>query len=342
MEEKEMHDFRFKCVGSVTSARTIDAMSIMRHIIMAMTLIFALAMTMLPVGRVSAETLTPTKDFYVVDSANILSEPTKKHIVSVNRDLEKKTGAQIVVATVNSLDGRPIEEYAIDLARSFGIGDRVKNNGVLFLVSKGDREMRIEVGYGLEGRLNDGKCGSIRDKYIVPYLKDDKWDEGVMNGFDALVAEVAAEYDVKVEGARDPEHGGSMTDQFVDWIFDDVIDGSFTDAEEKEDYYNGFCVCMGIAALMGILDLVIGFFTSPKLTIPAILLGIITGVYNLVFFGLGCAIVAAVFVIAVYWMFGLAIHGGGFYIGGSGGGGFGGGSSGGGGSFGGGGASGKF
>ena len=227
MEEKEMHDFRFKCVGSVTSARTIDAMSIMRHIIMAMTLIFALAMTMLPVGRVSAETLTPTKDFYVVDSANILSEPTKKHIVSVNRDLEKKTGAQIVVATVNSLDGRPIEEYAIDLARSFGIGDRVKNNGVLFLVSKGDREMRIEVGYGLEGRLNDGKCGSIRDKYIVPYLKDDKWDEGVMNGFDALVAEVAAEYDVKVEGARDPEHGGSMTDQFVDWIFDDVIDGSF-------------------------------------------------------------------------------------------------------------------
>lgn len=143
----------------------------------------------------------PTNDFYVNDYAGVLSSETEAYIIQANVDLEQKTGAQIVIVTVNSLEGYSIEEYATELFRNFGIGDKNKNNGVLLLCSTGDRMFRIEVGYGLEGRLTDGKTGRIQDEYIIPYLKNDNYDEGIKNGFSAVLEEIAAEYGVTIEGA---------------------------------------------------------------------------------------------------------------------------------------------
>ena len=158
-----------------------------------------LIMILLPVKTFAV--VSQTNDFYVNDYANILSSDTEEYIMNMNIELQKKTGAQIVVVTVPSLEGQSIEEYATELFRKFGIGDKNKNNGVLLLCSTGDRLFRIEVGYGLEGRLTDGKTGRIQDNYIIPYLKNNNYDYGIRNGFTAILNEVASEYGVTISGA---------------------------------------------------------------------------------------------------------------------------------------------
>lgn len=146
--------------------------------------------------------VSPKTNFYVNDYADVLSEETENYILNSNIDLQSKTKAQIVVVTVKTLDGKTIEEYATELFREFGIGDKEKNNGVLLLCSTGDRMFRIEVGYGLEGALPDGKTGRIQDQYIIPYLKNDNYDEGIKNGFSAILEEVCKEYNIEISEAQ--------------------------------------------------------------------------------------------------------------------------------------------
>lgn len=146
--------------------------------------------------------VSPKTEFYVNDYANVISEETEKHIIEQNVKLNAKTGAQIVVVTVTSLDGENIESYANGLFRSFGIGDKEKNNGVLILISTGDRKVRIEVGYGLEEVITDGKSGRILDNYMIPSLRNDDYDTASLKGFDALFNEVVKFYnldDLEVE-----------------------------------------------------------------------------------------------------------------------------------------------
>lgn len=164
-------------------------------IILSLAILLALSSNVIGIVK-------PTSNFYVNDYAGVLSLKTENYIMQANVDLEQKTGAQIVVVIVNSLDGKTIEEYATELFRNFGIGDKNKNNGVLLLCSTGDRMFRIEVGYGLEGRLTDGKTGRIQDEYIIPYLRNNNYDEGIKNGFSAVLQEVATEYGVTINGAQ--------------------------------------------------------------------------------------------------------------------------------------------
>lgn len=149
-----------------------------------------------------AAVISPTSDFYVNDNAGVLSATTKQYIMNTNVELQKKTGAQIVVVTVKSLDGMSIEDYANQLFNSWGIGDKTKDNGLLLLCSYGDREFRVEVGYGLEGKLPDGKTGRMQDEYIIPYLKSNNFDEGIKNGYSAFLKEVADEYGVTITGSE--------------------------------------------------------------------------------------------------------------------------------------------
>lgn len=139
----------------------------------------------------------PTEDFYVNDYASVISENTKKHIMDQNILLHDKTGAQIVVVTVPSLDGEDVESYANGLFRDFGIGDKTKNNGLLLLISTGDRKVRIEVGYGLEEILPDGKTGRIIDNYMITSLKNNDYDTASLKGFDALFNEVVKFYNLE-------------------------------------------------------------------------------------------------------------------------------------------------
>lgn len=163
-----------------------------------------------------ANVVEPTSNFYVNDYANVLSKTTKEYIQNTSVSLEEKTGAQVVVVTVPSLDGIDIESYANELFNKWEIGDKKKENGLLLLCSYGDRKFRIEVGYGLEGALPDGKTGRIQDEYIIPHLREDDFDKGIKDGYSVCIDEIANEYNVNIDGldknVESSEDGYSLWD----------------------------------------------------------------------------------------------------------------------------------
>ena len=136
----------------------------------------------------------PTDAFFVNDFANCLTAEDTAEMQSLGEALYKATGAQVVVVTVSSLDGEAIEDYGYDLANEWGIGAEKADSGVLLLLSTGDRQVRIEVGKGLEGCLPDGKTGRILDTYAIPYLKDNKFSKGLLEAYKILINEVYTEY----------------------------------------------------------------------------------------------------------------------------------------------------
>ncbi len=139
-------------------------------------------------------------NIYVQDYADVISPNSEKIIYSIGRELDSKTTAQVAVVTLPTLDGEPIESYALNVLRSWGIGSREKNNGVLIVVATQDRQSRIEVGYGLEGALPDGLTGRIQDETMLPYFRQGQYEKGIVNGYAATAATVAKEYNVKLEG----------------------------------------------------------------------------------------------------------------------------------------------
>lgn len=140
----------------------------------------------------------PTSNFYINDYANILSSETENYILQRSLALNEVDGTQIVVVTIQTLNGMSIEEYANKLYNSFGIGDREKNNGLLLLLALEEREFRVEVGDGLGDILPDGKTGRFQDEYIIPYLKENDWDNGIKNGYDAFYAEIVEKNNLSV------------------------------------------------------------------------------------------------------------------------------------------------
>lgn len=135
--------------------------------------------------------------FYINDFANILSEDVKNYIFSNSKTLDEKTTAQVVVATVQSLEGKDLESFSLDISRSWGIGNKEKSNGILILIAPEERLTRVEVGNGLEGAIPDSKSGRFQDLYAVPYFKENNWDEGVKQLYSAIIAEVYKEYNME-------------------------------------------------------------------------------------------------------------------------------------------------
>ena len=141
-----------------------------------------------PAADAASELLPkPAQREYVVDTAGIVSAEDRAQIEKIGEELREKTKAEIVVVTVATLGDADIESYANKLFRSWGIGDANQSNGVLLLIAKDDRKFRIEVGYGLEGEITDGRSGEILDK-MKPYFRDEKYSEGVLNAYQKLAA----------------------------------------------------------------------------------------------------------------------------------------------------------
>src|SRR5882757_7948558 len=121
---------------------------------------------------VAAVALTfPALTGRIVDQANVISADVRSTIEPKLAGLEAKSGIQLVVATVNSLEGQEIEPYANELFRTWKLGEKEKNNGVLLLVAPNEHRVRIEVGYGLEGTLTDALTKVIIQNAIAPRLK---------------------------------------------------------------------------------------------------------------------------------------------------------------------------
>lgn len=141
----------------------------------------------------------PTSDFFVNDFANVIDEDDEEELMAIGASLYKQTTAQVVIVTVDSLDGYEVGEYALELGREWGVGSEETDNGVVLLMSVSDRQVTIQVGYGLEGCLPDGKTGRILDTYAIPYLRNDDFSKGLTEAYKAITTAVCEEYGITLD-----------------------------------------------------------------------------------------------------------------------------------------------
>ncbi len=153
----------------------------------------------------------------VVDQANIIPEATQQEITQKLADLEQKSGIQLVVATVNSLEGGDIETYANELFRTWKLGEKDKNNGVLLLVAPNEHKVRIEVGYGLEGTLTDALSKLIIINAITPRFKVGDFGGGISRGVDDIITVLttdSSEWQPRLQVRADQDHHS----QAMGWV----------------------------------------------------------------------------------------------------------------------------
>lgn len=155
----------------------------------------------------------PVGDIYTQDFAGLLNEEQEAEIDQLAARLDDATGAQIAVLTVNSLEGADIQSFANQAFREYKLGDAEKNNGVLLVIDMDTRELWVEVGYGLEGALPDGKVGRILDEFTVPYMKEDKADLAILNTMKVFYQEIAKEYDWNGEAVNPEQSAKSSEDE---------------------------------------------------------------------------------------------------------------------------------
>ncbi|KUG29046.1 beta-propeller domains of methanol dehydrogenase type [hydrocarbon metagenome] len=274
-------------------------------------LLVALGM-MLAIGSACALDVPPLRG-RVNDLAGILSPDAVKRLESALAAFEASDSTQVVVLTVPSLEGDTIEGFSIKTAQKWGIGQKGKDNGALVVVSKGDREVRIEVGRGLEGSLTDAVSGRIIDHVIVPEFKKGDFNAGVEQGVEKIMAAVRGEY------TGDGGSGGSsdMDDETSFLLF-------------------GSMICLVLMSILRFLPAVVRAGLG-GVGMGVLALAVSTGVFMVIMMALVGVILG---IVAPYIFRGGRGGGGGSWGGGgsSGGGGF----SGGGGSFSGGGSSGKW
>ena len=137
----------------------------------------------------------------VTDNAGILSAETVSRLTALLKQHEDSTSNQVAVLTIASLDGEVLESYSMRVAETWKLGRKEHDNGVLLLVVRDDRKVRIEVGRGLEGNLPDITCGLIIRKVIAPRFRDGDYDAGVNAGVDAILASLEGSYTPPAEDA---------------------------------------------------------------------------------------------------------------------------------------------
>lgn len=162
-----------------------------------------------------------TEKFYVNDFADVLSSDTENMITGSGQRMYKEKGMQIVVTTIQSLNGEALEEYSIEMARKYKVGSE-EDNGILILLAVSDREVRIEVGYGLEGDMNDAKAGRFLDDYAMEYFSSDDFDGGINNLYRALLIEFGLA-EVEEPYAANEESDGTWEWIVIAFIFLGII-----------------------------------------------------------------------------------------------------------------------
>ncbi len=224
----------------------------------------------------------PRLEGRVNDYAGMLSPQTRQELDGTLAALEASDSTQIVVLTINSLDGESVEEYALQVAQGWGIGQKDSDNGALLLVAKNDRKIRIEVGYGLEGRLTDLLSGRIIDSLITPQFKKGDFNAGIRAGVDAMVKAVKGEFTAKDLPAKrkSSPKGNSAGDFIFLFIFSSLFLNKLGKANRVLAAVIG-AVALPIIAILafapGALILLIlvvvgaiyGFFIGPLYTLPA-------------------------------------------------------------------------
>jgi uncharacterized protein len=146
---------------------------------------------------------SPTNYKYINDYVNILNEDEKEKIISIGKELEDKTTAQSVVVIIDSTDGIEISDYALNLFRTWGIGQKNKDNGLLILIAIEDRAWRVEVGRGLEGAIPDVLSNRVMETLAKDNFKNEDYGSGIINSYSAFSDLIAEEYGVSLEKSLD-------------------------------------------------------------------------------------------------------------------------------------------
>jgi uncharacterized protein len=264
---------------------------------------------------------------YVNDYAGMISPAAKAKIETELRNFEQSDSTQVFILTIPSLQGEPLEDYSIKVAEQWKAGLKGKDNGVILLVSKGDRKMRIEVGRGLEGRLTDLTAGQIVDLVIKPRFSRGDFDGGFVAAASAIIDATHGEFKAQPRKVPASRRGGSSFSPFLAFLIFGGIALFFIAGISR--------ILGAIAGAIG-LPALIYFALLPLGIIPLVILGLV---------GLGIGILLPLLFSGGgpggggWWFFGGGGPWGGGGGGGDGGGGF---DGGGGGDFGGGGASGDW
>ena len=172
----------------------------MKKLINIITAALAVCIFILPLSAANKYP-KPTSQFFINDFAEVIEQSAEDEIYSKGAALQEKTTAQVVVVTVDTLDGEEPADYALELGREWGVGQEEEDNGVVILLAETERQIYIAVGYGLEGALPDSKTGRIIDIYGLDYLKNNDFSNGLLEIFKAVVNEVYIEY------GEEPEEG---------------------------------------------------------------------------------------------------------------------------------------
>jgi uncharacterized protein len=124
----------------------------------------------------------------VVDQADLLSPGQERRLTAASAAVEREVGPQFVIVTVDSLRGHAIEDYGVQLGRTWGIGHPDRDDGVILLVAPNERKVRIEVGYGLENRVTDPFAAKVLRERVLPRFREDDMAGGIIAGSEAIVA----------------------------------------------------------------------------------------------------------------------------------------------------------
>lgn len=157
----------------------------------------------------------------VTDLADVLSDAEEQALRTLAADVEQGTTVEIAVVTVRSLDGVSVEEYATKLFAAWGIGQAGKDNGVLILVAPSQREMRIEVGYGLEGVLPDGLAGQVIRESFTPAFRDNAYGRGIVEGTTRVAGIVRRNQpltDAELQALAAAQSPGSSNDPMLPYV----------------------------------------------------------------------------------------------------------------------------
>ncbi|MFT4154855.1 TPM domain-containing protein [Parafilimonas sp.] len=157
----------------------------------------------------------PSPPRLVVDDANLLSPEQAQILEQKLVAFNDTTSNQIAVVTINSLNDVPVEDYAVKLFREWGIGGSKHNNGILLFISKEDRKIRIEVGYGLEGAITDVQSGDIIENDITPNFRNGDYYRGIDEAVNSLEKAAAGEYKERGKTADNDNGGGGNIIGFI-------------------------------------------------------------------------------------------------------------------------------
>jgi uncharacterized protein len=168
-------------------------------------------------ARAESVSQLPIPTSFVQDFAGVIDAGSKQQMEQLSREVYQQAHATIVVVTVHSLDGESIEQFTTDLEDKWKVGPKGSDRGVLMILSINDRKRRIEVGYGLEGILNDAKVGDI-GRTMVPYLQRGEYGQGLLEGEQQIANVIAADAKVTLAPLAHPVRQPAPQRGRKDWF----------------------------------------------------------------------------------------------------------------------------